>query len=194
MSQKKTLNLKLGIAKLTESKLEMLKRCATCKEEKPRKEFYINRAKPDGRQYSCKVCQRRYHNDTWYESHRKHRIQQVKERKARVTRENYRKIFMEYFIHGCVDCGENDHRLLEFDHVKGIKKRGRIRPTEGVGSLVRAGYKWETIEKEIQKCKIRCRNCHHLKTHKQFDYMKNIKDIVEEYNNKREQISKRCVT
>ena len=73
----------------------MLKRCATCKEDKPRKEFYINRAKPDGRQYSCKVCQKKYHNDTWYESHRQHRIQQVKERKARVTKENYKRIFME---------------------------------------------------------------------------------------------------
>ena len=82
----------------------MLKRCATCKEDKPRKEFYINRAKPDGRQYSCKDCQKTYHNDTWYESHRQHRIQQVKERKARVVRENYKKIFMEYYIHGCVYC------------------------------------------------------------------------------------------
>ena len=172
----------------------MLKRCATCKEDKPRKEFYINRAKPDGRQYLCKICQKKYHNDTWYESHREHRIQQVKERKARVVKENYKKIFMEYFIHGCVDCGENDHRLLEFDHVKGVKKRGKFRPTEGVGHLVRTGYKWETIEKEIQKCKIRCRNCHHLKTHKQFGYMKHIEDVVKEYNKKREQNRKRCVT
>mgnify|MGYP003660275711 FL=1 len=165
----------------------MLKRCATCKEDKPRKEFYINRAKPDGRQYSCKACQKKYHNDTWYESHRQHRIQQVKERKARVTRENYKKIFMEYFIHGCVDCGNNDYRVLEFDHVKGVKKRQNKRRTEGVGALVRAGYKWDTIQTEINKCKIRCRNCHQIKTHKQFNYFKKIQEVVKEYVKKREQ-------
>ena len=165
----------------------MLKRCATCKEEKPRKEFYINRAKPDGRQYSCIPCQKKYHNDVWYESKRQHRIEQIKERKRRVSRENYKKIFMEYFIHGCVDCGTNDYRVLEFDHVTGKKKRLSGRGTEGVGTLVRFGYKWDTIKKEIDKCKIRCRNCHHIKTHKQFRYLSKIEDIIKEYEEKREQ-------
>ena len=52
---------------------------------------------------------------------------------------------------------------------------------------MRAGYKWETVQTEINKCKIRCRNCHQIKTHKQFGYFKHIQDIIKEYVEKREQ-------
>ncbi len=54
-------------------------------------------------------------------------------------------------IHPCVDCGEADYRVLEFDHVRGKKKKAisAMRP-----------YAIETIEIEVAKCDIRCANCH----------------------------------
>lgn len=57
---------------------------------------------------------------------------------------------------GCVDCGEQEPRKLEFDHVRGKK-------TKNVSSLVNEGASLKRIKKEIEKCEIRCANCHRYK-------------------------------
>jgi len=156
-----------------------LKRCSRCKSEKPKSEFYRNRKKPDGRQNCCIVCQKYYHNSEWYVKNREKRIRDTRERKARLQLENYEKILYLYFAKGCVDCGTKDHRILEFDHVRGTKRKfGR---TEGVSYMVRNGYKWSTIKREIEKCEVRCRNCHKIKTYKDYDYYKNIQTMIKEY-------------
>jgi hypothetical protein len=58
--------------------------------------------------------------------------------------------------HPCVDCGEVDTRVLEFDHVRGRK-------SAAISFLVRIGYPWQRIVKEIAKCEVRCANCHRLR-------------------------------
>lgn len=57
----------------------------------------------------------------------------------------------------CVDCGEDDLVVLEFDHVTGEKQ-------EAVTNLAWGGYGIETIKREISRCEVRCCNCHRLKT------------------------------
>lgn len=58
----------------------------------------------------------------------------------------------------CHDCNEKDMRVLEFDHVEGIKIRNV--------SIMMAKHLWEIkdIEDEISKCEIRCVNCHRKET------------------------------
>jgi Zn finger protein HypA/HybF involved in hydrogenase expression len=51
----------------------------------------------------------------------------------------------------CVDCGESDMTVLEFDHV-GIK-RGKV-------SVMLWDVGLATLEREISQCEIRCCNCH----------------------------------
>ena len=58
----------------------------------------------------------------------------------------------------CVDCGESDPVVLEFDHVKGEKRRA-------IADMVSNYYSVKTIKDEIRKCEIRCANCHRKKTH-----------------------------
>jgi len=58
----------------------------------------------------------------------------------------------------CVDCGEGNPLVLDFDHVKG-KKVGDI------SSMVYQSYCVESIQKEIDKCEVRCSNCHRVATH-----------------------------
>jgi hypothetical protein len=52
----------------------------------------------------------------------------------------------------CLDCGERDPLVLDFDHV-GPKR-------ENVTHLARFGHSLETIDHEIAHCEIRCANCH----------------------------------
>jgi hypothetical protein len=66
----------------------------------------------------------------------------------------------EYFkTHPCVDCGESDPIVLDFDHVRGEK-------LYDVSRAVNQGYRlWKVIQ-EIEKCEVRCANCHRRITHK----------------------------
>jgi hypothetical protein len=48
-------------------------------------------------------------------------------------------------------------RVLEFDHVRGIK-------VLDVSVMVARGYRWRRIESEIAKCVVRCANCHRRRT------------------------------
>ena len=64
----------------------------------------------------------------------------------------------------CVDCNEADPIVLEFDHRDDVEKIAEV------GKLVANGYKWETIKEEIDKCDVRCANCHRRRTAKQFNW------------------------
>ncbi len=57
----------------------------------------------------------------------------------------------------CVDCGESNPVVLEFDHVCGEKHHN-------ISDMVNQSYCIDTIKKEIRKCEVRCANCHRKKT------------------------------
>jgi hypothetical protein len=57
----------------------------------------------------------------------------------------------------CVDCGESDPRVLDFDHVYGEK-------ITNISDMVGSSYSIKTIKEEIRKCDVRCSNCHRIKT------------------------------
>lgn len=57
----------------------------------------------------------------------------------------------------CVDCGIQDWRVLDFDHVTG-KKDFSI--SIGAGR----GLSLERLHAEIAKCELRCSNCHRIRT------------------------------
>jgi hypothetical protein len=56
--------------------------------------------------------------------------------------------------HPCVDCGENDIRVLEFDHRDPSEKSG------GISRMVGDRCGIERIAAEVEKCDVRCANCH----------------------------------
>jgi len=58
--------------------------------------------------------------------------------------------------HPCVDCGNADPIVLDFDHVNGNKRKS-------VSSM--RAYSLKTILKEIQKCEVVCSNCHRKRTY-----------------------------
>jgi hypothetical protein len=60
---------------------------------------------------------------------------------------------------GCVDCGEQDHVVLEFDHVHGKKRNEVSQMSVKAASL-------NDLIKEVNKCEVRCANCHARATHR----------------------------
>lgn len=85
-------------------------------------------------------------------------------RKKLYQQEIHRQIFSYFSTHPCVDCGETDPIVLEFDH---IERKTKI---AAVSEMVRLQRPWEVITKEIQKCEVRCANCHRKRTAKQRGY------------------------
>ena len=59
----------------------------------------------------------------------------------------------------CIDCGENDPVVLEFDH------RDPKTKSKKVSRILSGHYSWLVIQQEIDKCDIRCANCHRRKTY-----------------------------
>lgn len=76
-----------------------------------------------------------------------------------------RQILLEYLSEReCIDCGEKDPIVLDFDH-KDPKAKFK-----GIHRMLAGHYSWDSLLKEIEKCEIRCANCHRRKSYVQFKY------------------------
>jgi hypothetical protein len=91
----------------------------------------------------------------WYANNKDKHKQACSIRREAQVKENQLKIISYLEKNPCVDCGESNIVVLQFDHVrdKKYKEIGRMRSSA-----------WATIEKEIAKCDVRCANCHLKKT------------------------------
>lgn len=96
-------------------------------------------------------------------SARRHYLKNKERIKARArsftveVRKRNRKYINKYkSAHPCVDCGFSDIRALDFDHVNGEKDLN-LAQTHSYWSVKR-------IQREIDKCEVRCSNCHRIKT------------------------------
>jgi hypothetical protein len=68
-----------------------------------------------------------------------------------------------YFIDNpCIDCGQTNPVLLSFDHIHDNK-------CYNIADRIDS-QPWGSLFKEIEKCVVRCFNCHHLKTAVDRDY------------------------
>ena len=137
----------------------MQKKCNRCHKVKPVSEFNWRWKALGEKQRTCRDCQKEQKKE-WYsrnkEAHKANMYSQKVDKK-----EAARQYVWQYLAtHPCVDCGERDPLVLEFDHVRGIKKYT-------ISQLVMSGYGLKTIQAEISKCQVRCRNCHVRKTHKE---------------------------
>lgn len=81
-------------------------------------------------------------------------------------------IIQYYSQHPCVDCGEADPLVLSFDHVRGQKYKN-------ITQLVANGASINLIKSEIEKCDVRCCNCHSRRTAIQQGWTKYIQSPLE---------------
>ena len=143
-----------------------LRRCGSCGEMKPLEDFPVRyRALPTPAS-QCRDCRAVYQRE-WYQRNQEKLIEQAREdrRNSKETGGGRPKLVYldarrrrwEYLLsHPCVDCGETDPVVLEFDH-RGDKKSAIV-------DLMRRHARWEEILQEIAKCDVRCANCHRRRT------------------------------
>jgi hypothetical protein len=91
----------------------------------------------------------------WYQSNREQHIANVAVIRAKTVRRNQRFIIDYLLSHSCVDCGEMDVVVLQFDHTRGKKRKD-------VSRMMACSRR--TLKTEIEKCDVRCANCHQRKT------------------------------
>ena len=140
-----------------------MKKCTLCKEEKPLTEFNKKHTTKDGLQNICKLCSRERSKRYYRENKEKHLAVIYKNRKKYVAR-NRKYAWNWLETHPCVDCGETDIVVLEFDHKDGSDKKGEI------SLALRDQWSFIRLKKEIDKCEVRCANCHRRRTAKQYNW------------------------
>jgi len=89
---------------------------------------------------------------------------EIYKRRAAVHRKAVRQkiriyIFETLKMHPCVDCGESDPVVLDFDH------RDRTAKRFNIADAVSCGASLKSVVAEILKCDVRCANCHRRKTY-----------------------------
>lgn len=108
----------------------------------------------------CKDCSRRYIREH-YKNNLEYYLAKARRRNLWVIARAHQYIGTYLLNHPCVDCGEKDILVLEFDHINRKDK------DFDVGSVNRNGYPLKRLIAEISKCEVRCANCHRKKTVKE---------------------------
>jgi hypothetical protein len=134
------------------------KKCCTCQQVLPSSEFNKRAKAPDGLQSRCRSCCR-----IWYQNNREAHGVKTRNRSAPIRARLSQQLCDYLLEHPCVDCGEADIRVLDFDHRDPATKVG------AVTTMIVTHESWRLIELEIEKCDVRCANCHRRRTAAQFD-------------------------
>lgn len=123
------------------------RKCKMCEEVKPITEFAsagtVNGV--DYYRYKCIACYSKF--------------KQIRKSKIRNQYYDLKKYLK------CSRCGNEDYRVLDFDH------KDRSKKSFCIGYAMSKGYGIEKIKKEIKKCQVLCANCHRIKTWESSDYL-----------------------
>lgn len=144
-----------------------MKVCTKCKIEKELSDFNKNKSKKDGYNNICRVCSNA-NSKKYYQENKEEHIKTVRLISDNNLKNNRRLLFEYYQDNPCIDCGEDNPVVLECDHRDDEEK------FKNVSKLVSGGYSWKVIEKEINKCDVRCANCHRIRTAEQLGWYKGL--------------------
>ncbi len=132
-----------------------LLRCTRCGGMKPATAFPPRRRGQETLQTWCRDCFAEV-NGRRYRAKHATELARLLGNVALTKAANQAAIVAYLKTHPCVDCGETDAVVLEFDHERDKKA--------DISKLVNSGATWLVVEREIQKCQVRCANCHRIRT------------------------------
>jgi hypothetical protein len=145
---------------------DAMKTCTRCGVDRPATEFRIKNKKTGRRSSWCRSCRSAY-GKLHYQQHKQAYLARNKtHRHRRQGRSAYWHWLMTYLdSHPCVDCGQADLVVLQFDHRDGTEKVSTI------GAMLNHSS-WAKLLAEVAKCDVRCANCHRLRTAEKFGWSK----------------------
>lgn len=145
-----------------------MKLCTRCGENKPISEFGKNSSRADGLQVHCKSCRKITNHDYYTRSSDEQNPKRAAWKEVR-TAENSEYLMKYLQDHPCVDCGTTDLRVLEFDHVRGTKFKNI--------SSMRYWATLQAVKDEVDKCDVRCANCHRIVTYERAGTYRSLLDM-----------------
>jgi hypothetical protein len=139
-----------------------MRKCGRCGELKPIEQFAWRRKRKLQRDNMCGPCRSAYGREHYLANRQRYIDAEARRKRARA--EARTKYLIEYFEnHPCVDCGEADPVVLEFDHLR--DKRFEV-------TNQFASRNWQEILDEIDKCEVVCANCHRRRTAGRAGYLR----------------------
>lgn len=141
-----------------------MKQCTKCKENKSLENFARIARYNDGHNTQCKQCRKKMDASRYKANKERFKIQT--QRDKGILRA---KVLKYLFAHPCIDCGESNPIVLEFDH------RDPKTKTAEISKL----YSWNKILKEIDKCDVVCANCHKKRTAKTFEWYRGVTQYLD---------------
>ena len=141
-----------------------MKQCSMCKKIKNLQDFRKRSKSADGLMVWCRECCAEYERLRYQNGDRARKEDNTKRAQTR-----NREFVWEYLKdHPCVDCGEKDPIVLEFDHRDPRSKSMNL-------SIMLRRSSVQKIKEEIEKCDVRCANCHRRRTGAQFGFWKSVR-------------------
>ena len=137
-----------------------MKICTDCKTNKSLSDFGLNKTRKDGRQGICKTCMNSRQKVNYRKNPQAH-WEKSKVSSARIVSARKQFVWDYLTLHPCVTCGETDPVVLEFDHRDGTKK------SFSLGEASSGNFALSTVISELEKCDVRCANCHRRKTYRE---------------------------
>ena len=137
--------------------------CRLCQKQKDISEFAWKVKIQNLKQSYCKDCQK-IRSRKHYQIHKDLYIKKARIRNKKVLDQIQQYVWEYLSKHPCIDCSESDIVVLEFDH-QSDKKYSLNEIIKERGSLLK-------VKQEIEKCVVRCANCHRRKTANDFSWKK----------------------
>lgn len=138
-----------------------MRTCTRCGMEKEPSNFFVKDKKTGRLHTQCKQCYKDNRATFYAEHYAKYADlyrSRARARRALIRSELHDAMASYLRDKACTVCGENDIRVLDFDHINPSEK------SIGVARAMTNGYKWKDIVAEINKCQILCANCHRKRT------------------------------
>src|ERR1051325_9218597 len=125
-----------------------MKACPRCGRTLEASEFNVKDRSTGRLQVYCRECSRGYVREH-YRRNTAYYTTKARKRNKLVRSETRERLMAYLQEHPCIDCGETDPIVLQFDHVDAKTKQREV-------SLLMQNYSsWAVIEAEMAKCEVR---------------------------------------